>query len=80
MSYYRMISLDEQDMSTLPLHETSPAAAPDTKQDSRRYRRSGGGAAGRAGAAQAAAKSPAPPGAFASGSAGSSVAPDGRHG
>ena len=28
---------------SLPLHETSPAAAPDTKQDSRRYRRSGGG-------------------------------------
>jgi hypothetical protein len=31
---------------SLPLHETSPAAAPDTKQDSRRYRRSGGGGGG----------------------------------
>ena len=44
---------------SLPLHETSPAAAPDTKQDSRRYHRNGG--VRRAGAAQAAAKSPGPP-------------------
>ena len=41
MSY--RISLDEHEMSTLPLHETSPAAAPDPKQDIRRYCRNGGG-------------------------------------
>jgi len=57
---------------SLPLHETSPAAAPDTKQDSRRYHRNGG--VRRAGAAQAAAKKPRSARAFASRSAGS-VAP-----